>query len=59
MYCPQCGEQINSNSVKQGDDFFCSLECANLAAGYKSDEEASYFEEEDLSKELFSEYGEE
>lgn len=59
MYCPQCSEKITSNSVKQGDDFYCSLECANLAAGYEADEEDSYFEEDDLSKELFSEYDDE
>ena len=59
MICPQCSEEIGSNSVKQGSEFFCSLECANLAAGYETDEEESYFEEEDLSKELFTDFDEE
>ena len=45
MYCPQCSDEISSNSVKQGTEFYCSLECANLAAGYDSEEEESYFEE--------------
>lgn len=59
MICPQCNEEINSNSVKQGSEFYCSLECANLAAGYTVDEEDGYYEEDDLSRELFSDYEEE
>lgn len=52
MNCAYCNEKITS-PVKQGNDMFCSLECANLAAGYDtSEEEDSYFEEDALMEDI-------
>lgn len=56
MVCTKCKEEINSNPIKQGDDYYCSLECANQAAGYNSEEENSYFEENDLDENLYEEF---
>ncbi|NOY87881.1 MAG: hypothetical protein GXO93_00645 [FCB group bacterium] len=56
MFCAQCCEKILSDPVKQGNDYFCSLTCANLAAGYDPEEENNYYEEDDnLIEDLFSE----
>lgn len=49
MNCSQCGEKITGRPVKQGNEYFCSLECANLANGISPDEEEeSYFEEDEI-----------
>lgn len=49
MYCANCNEKISSSPVKQGDELYCSLECANAAAGYDSlEEESDYYEEDDI-----------
>lgn len=53
MNCAYCNERISSSPVKQGDEMYCSLECANLAAGYDtSEEEDSYFEEDALMEDI-------
>jgi len=58
MFCAQCCEKILSDSIKQGDDCFCSVACANLAAGYDPEDDIDYYEDNDnLIKELFSEEG--
>ena len=57
MNCVQCGEPIPGSPVKQGDEYYCSLECANIAAGY-ADEEESYFEEVDITESYREEYEE-
>jgi len=54
--CKKCQDDLASNPIKQGEDFYCSLECANLAAGYETDEELSYFEEDELSKDLYNDF---
>ena len=56
MKCSNCYEELNSSPIKQGAEFFCSLECANLAAGYETDEELSYFEEDEISKDLYNDF---
>jgi hypothetical protein len=49
MYCAQCSEKFQGKPIRQGNDFFCSLECANLASGLVPEEETDgYFEEESL-----------
>ncbi|MDH4156808.1 MAG: hypothetical protein OEW00_05985 [candidate division Zixibacteria bacterium] len=49
MQCRHCGEEITGRPVRQGSDFFCSLECANLASGISSDEEEEgYYEEHEI-----------
>ena len=58
MNCAQCNEKIESDPVIQGEEYYCSLECANLAAGYNEAEEEGYFEENDLSQDLFGDYEE-
>lgn len=58
MKCMKCKEELSNNPIKQGNEFFCSLECANLAAGYEPDEELSYFEEEEISKDLYNDFEE-
>jgi len=54
MYCAHCNEQFSGKPVRQGGEYYCSLECANLASGIVPDEEDGYFEEapiEDLYQE--------
>lgn len=58
MNCAQCGDSISGNPIKQGEDFFCSLECANAAAGYASEDEESYYEEDDISESYRDEFEE-
>ncbi len=56
MRCQNCQEDLSDNKIKQGDEYYCSLECANLAAGYETDEELSYFEEDEISKDLYNDF---
>lgn len=59
MKCIYCGDAIPGTPVKQSNDYFCSLECANLHAGYPSDEEEDgYYEEVDISESFGEEYDE-
>ncbi|MGD8923129.1 MAG: hypothetical protein PVH24_07745 [Candidatus Zixiibacteriota bacterium] len=51
MHCAYCSEKIIGKPIKQGAEYFCSLECANLASGIDPEEEDYY--EEDLLEELF------
>lgn len=48
MLCAKCGEEIKGRPVKEGSEFFCSLECANQASGLESDEQDGYYDEGDL-----------
>lgn len=58
MNCSYCKDAIDLNSIRQGSEMFCSLECANLAAGYDTNSEDSYYEEESLIEEHFENYEE-
>lgn len=56
MFCNQCNEKIVGKPVKQGAEYYCSLECANLASGIDPEEEAEeYFEEDQINNEYFEE----
>ena len=46
MFCAYCNEKIEGKPIKQGGEYYCSLECANLASGIEPEEEEAYFEEE-------------
>jgi hypothetical protein len=48
MLCARCGEMIQGRPVKEGNEFFCSLECANQSSGLESDEQDGYYDEADL-----------
>ncbi len=49
MQCSNCGEKIVGKPVKQTGEFYCSLECANVAAGIDpAEEEEDYFEEDEI-----------
>jgi hypothetical protein len=54
MFCANCSEKILGDPVKQAGEFFCSDECASLAAGLDPEEPNGYFEE-DLSVDDFFE----
>lgn len=54
MFCAQCGEKINGKAIRQGSEYYCSLECANLSSGLEADETEEYFEEDSL-EEYFTE----
>jgi hypothetical protein len=58
MNCSNCTVKINLNSIRQGGDVYCSVECANLAAGYETNTDNSYFEEESCLQEHFENYEE-
>ena len=47
MICSECGEKISGRPIKQGVEFYCSLESANRASGHNEDLD-SFFEEGDL-----------
>ena len=48
LHCANCSEKILGKPVRQGGDIFCSLECANMAAGIDPEENDGYFEEDSL-----------
>ncbi|MFZ5980496.1 MAG: hypothetical protein ACOYVF_07665 [Candidatus Zixiibacteriota bacterium] len=54
MFCSQCGEKILGKPIRQGSEYYCSLECANLASGFEAEETEEYFEEDSL-EEYFNE----
>ncbi|MFC1475190.1 hypothetical protein ACFLQG_00945 [Candidatus Zixiibacteriota bacterium] len=56
MYCAHCQEKVSSNPIKQGGEYYCSLECANSAAGYDQSENDDYYEEESPIDEHLDEY---
>ncbi|HUV29560.1 MAG TPA: hypothetical protein VMY05_00525 [Acidobacteriota bacterium] len=50
MFCAQCLERITGKPIRQGGEYFCSLECANLASGIDVEEESEgYYEEEPIA----------
>ncbi len=48
MLCAICREVIQGRPVKEGNEFFCSLECANRSSGLETDEQDGYYDEGDL-----------
>jgi hypothetical protein len=48
MLCARCCEVIQGRPVKEGNEFFCSLECANQTSGLEFDEQDGYYDETDL-----------
>jgi hypothetical protein len=50
MFCNHCNEKIVGKPVKQGNEYYCSLECANLASGIEPEETEDYFEEESIDE---------
>ncbi len=47
MICTNCKDEIKGNPIRQGDEIYCSLECANKTSGMKPESE-DYFEEHEL-----------
>ncbi len=58
MFCANCSEKIVSDPVKYASDYFCSPQCANLAGGFDSEDEFVYFEEDDMTEDLFEDLDE-
>ena len=54
MFCAMCSAKIMGKPVKQGHEYFCSLECANLASGLDPEEAENYYEE-DTFEDFFEE----
>ena len=50
MYCAQCNEKIQGKPIKQGSDYYCSLECANLAAGIEGGDTEEHYDEESVDE---------
>jgi hypothetical protein len=50
MHCAHCSEKIKGRPFIEGNDNFCSLECANAASGIAPEEVEEYFEENDLDE---------
>jgi len=46
MRCAECGDEITGKQYWQGGLVYCSLECADTAAGLNTGEDDDYFEEE-------------
>ncbi len=60
MRCEFCGEHINGNPIKQDGEFFCSVECANMASEigddddtYLDDAEDGDYDQDDLDLEVY------
>jgi len=49
-----CSAKIVGKPIKQGQEYFCSLECANLASGIDPEEVEDYYEE-DAIKDFYEE----
>jgi len=45
MFCANCSEKITGKPIRQGGEYYCSLECANLASGIDPEDAEEYFEE--------------
>ncbi|MCX6829794.1 MAG: hypothetical protein NT002_11020 [candidate division Zixibacteria bacterium] len=54
MICAFCGEKFMGKPVKQGGQFYCSIECADMAAEVVSEDE-DYEEDENLDIENYEE----
>jgi hypothetical protein len=58
VYCAYCSEKIRGDAIKQGNDYFCSVECANEAAGIDPEDPVLYetgeYDEDFLEEEDFS-----
>jgi len=52
VYCAYCSEKILGEPVRQTGEYFCSVECANLASGVDPDEELSLSEHDALEEEF-------
>jgi len=48
MHCANCSEKILGRPVRQSSDLFCSIECANRAAGIEPEDDDGYYEEDSL-----------
>ena len=48
MNCAFCGEGFIGRPIRQGEQIYCSIECADMAADVGVDEENDYFEEDSL-----------
>jgi hypothetical protein len=48
MNCAFCGEEFSGRPIRQGDQVFCSIECADMAAEIGVDDDSEYFEEDPL-----------
>jgi hypothetical protein len=49
MRCANCNDTIDGKPIRQGDEHFCSLECANIASGIDPvEEEEGYYEEAEI-----------
>jgi hypothetical protein len=53
MFCAHCAEKITGKPIRQGGEYYCSLECANAASGIATDDSEEYFEE-DAIEDFFS-----
>ncbi len=54
MICAFCQAEISGKPIRQGGEYYCSLECANAASGIEADDGEEYFEE-DAIEDFFSE----
>lgn len=48
MVCEFCGGDFEGRPIRQGDQVFCSIECANMAAQIGAEED-DYYEEDVLN----------
>ncbi len=55
MRCAYCCDEFTGRPVKQGEEDYCSVECANLAAGIEEEEGPSYYDEDVLDMETYDE----
>ena len=55
MICAFCGEEFRGRPIKDGEQIYCSIACADMAAsgGNVDEEEEGYYEEDTLEYESF------
>jgi len=54
VYCANCSEKIMGEALKQAGEYFCSVECANIAQGIDPDDPLIY-ESEDYDEDFCQE----
>ena len=57
MHCANCSEKIMGEPLRKGGEYFCSVECANMAQGVDPDDPLLYdndeFDEDFLEEEEY------
>jgi len=48
IFCTQCKEEVMDRPIRQDNELFCSVQCADKASGHDTEEPEEYYDESDL-----------